>query len=71
MKKKVCPRHENRIKIRYEKDTQNLQSNLPSFGNKLTLDRYFSYKIRSKHSLVRPEQIKSAEFISYTVQDLH
>ena len=56
------------IKVHYIKDTRNLQSNLASFGHKLTRGKYFSYKISSKRW---PELIKSAEFISYTIQDLH
>ena len=56
------------IKVHYIKDTRNLQSNLASFGHKLTRGKYFSYKISSKRW---SELIKSAEFISYTIQDLH
>ena len=47
------------IRILYKKDTRNLHYTLKTF------------KILSKHSLVWLEQIKSAEFISCTVQDLH
>ena len=52
------------IKIRYKKDTRNLHYTL-------TVSVSIFFKIPSKHSLAWLEQIKSAEFISCIVQDLH